>query len=362
MAPAASGTPERLRLTNRSVVVAVVLTGLTIGLLRLFAASTRVLGWLLAASIVAALLHPLVALIARKAPRGLAIAVVVLGTMATVGLMAYSVVDDLRTQADRLEKAAPDAARELERSERFGDFAREFQLVDRVQTFVDELPERLRGGDPASALRSAATRGVAFLATTVLTIFLLVHGHRLVDAGLRQIRDADRRDRVRTVLTGAYGRWHRYMTLTAARAALAGVFTWGVCIEADVPGATLLGLSVAACSVVPLVGVAVGGLPVALLAAPASLNRAGALVGLFVAYQVAEVLLVQRRIEKLSVHVGPVISLVAVMAGLELYGLGGMLGALMISAFAACLAVELAPRDESELLVAVDEVLGGDEP
>lgn len=354
--------PERLRISNRSVVMMVALTGLSVALLRLFAASTRVLGWLLVAMIVAALLHPVVMLAARRLPHALAIFVVVLATAIAVGLIAYSAVDDLRVQADRLQEAAPEAAQKLADSDRFGDFAEQFELVDRVQQFVDELPERLRGGDAATALRSAATRGIAFLATAVLTLFLLVHGPRLVGAGLDQIQDRDRRRRVADVLRAAYGRWYRYLALTTGRAVLAGVFTWAVCREADVPGATLLAISVAVCSLVPTIGVAVGGVPVALLAAPSSLTRAGALLVLFVAYQIAEVLLVQRKLERLSLHVGPVISLVAVMAGLELYGIGGMLCVLMVAVFAAAVAVELAPQPESEMLVALDEVLAGDEP
>jgi hypothetical protein len=92
------------------------------------------------------------------------------------------VVGDVVDEVDELETAVPRAARELERSERFGNTARDIDLADKAEDFVDELPERLRGGNVQDAIRSAATRGVAFLATFVLTIFFLIHGPRLLAA------------------------------------------------------------------------------------------------------------------------------------------------------------------------------------
>src|SRR5690606_815284 len=138
------------------------------------AASTRVIGWVLAAAILAALLHPAVEVLDRRLPRGLALAVVMVAGLSVVGLVSYAVVDEVTSQVNELQDALPRAARRVERSERFGEVARELRFADRAESFVDELPERLRGGEVDEALRSAATRGVAFLATTVLTIFFLL--------------------------------------------------------------------------------------------------------------------------------------------------------------------------------------------
>src|SRR2546428_13739298 len=63
---------ERLRFSTRSVIVAIGLLGATLAGLRLIAASTRVLGWLVAAVAIAAMLQPLVALLGRWIPRPLA--------------------------------------------------------------------------------------------------------------------------------------------------------------------------------------------------------------------------------------------------------------------------------------------------
>jgi putative heme transporter len=355
-----AAAPGNLRLSNRSVVLAVAMLGATLLLLQLLAAADRVLGWMAVAAIGSALLHPLVRRVDRRLPRGAAIAVVFVGTMAAIGLVVFLGVDEVRDQADRLEEAAPDAAAELEQSDRFGEFAREFELRDRVIRFVDELPERLRGGTPTEALRSAATRSVAYLATLVLTLFLLIHGARLVAAGVAQISDPVRRRRVERLLEGSYSRATRYLAFTVARAAVAGVFMWAVAEIADVPGAVLLGLAAAVASLVPMIGVLIGSVPVLLLAAAFSPGRLALAAALVVLYQVGEVLLVQRRLEARSLHVGPVLSLVAAMAGLELYGVGGLFVAFVAVVFVAAAGKELAPREESDLLAAADAVLPGD--
>ncbi len=352
----------RLRYTNRSVALAVLVGAGALGAVRAIGASTRVLGWVVVAAILAGLLHPLVARLDRRMPRGLAVAIVALGTLAVVGGMVYSGVDSVTEESRRLRAAAPRAAAELEESERFGELAREFGLREKVQTFVDELPERLRGGDTASALRSAATRGVAYLATSVLTLFLLVHGKRIAQSALAQIRNEERRVRLTWVLVRAYEDAVRYLALTLLRSTAAGLFTWFVCTRAGVPGATLLGLAAGVFSLVPVMGVLMGGLPVILLTAAFEPDRALAVTLAFVTYQVLEVVFVQRRLERASIHVGPVASFVAMIVGLEAYGIGGMIVALVAVVLVGAVVIELAPSEESDLLAAADVVLAGDEP
>lgn len=341
---AAPGATERLRLTARSAVVAVALFGLTLGLLGLLAASRRVLGWVLAAATIAGLLHPLVNLVGRRVRRGLAVAVVVMATLATVGVVAYRVVDDVRDQTDRLRRAAPAAARRLEDDRgRLAELAREADLSQRTQRFVDEVPERLRGGTPAQALRSAATRGVAYLATFVLSIFFLLHGPDLARAAARQVHDPIRRARLEQVAGAAFRRGFGYARGTIAMALTAGATGYAVASTANVPGAAPLAVWMALWDAVPYVGAVVGALPIVLLAGAGNPERGLTVTAIFVAYQVAEALLVQRRLERRTVRVGPFLSAAGAFAGLELYGLGGALLAMLVVALAVAALDELAP-------------------
>jgi predicted PurR-regulated permease PerM len=365
---ASSGTPSppatlppRLRFTNRSVATVVVIAVGALWALDLLGQGGRVLGWLLVACIGAGLLHPAVTGLARRMPRALALVIVVVVTLGAIGGLVYSGIDDIRTQAERLEEAAPDAARRIERrDDGIGEAATEFELTRRVREFVDDLPERLQGGDAPEALRAAATRGVAFFATAMLTLFLLIHGRRLLDAGLRQIHDVERRRRTSLVVFGGAARAWRYLVLTLARAVLAGAFGLAVASAIDLPGQTILALWVAVWSIVPLVGVAAGSVPTVLLTFTVDPARVPWVVALFVGYQVVEVLVLQRRLERASVHIGPFVTLVAALGGLEAYGIGGMFVAVVLVTLVGAGLAELA--EGGDLAAAVDATLAGDEP
>lgn len=342
---AAPVATERLRLTVRSAVTAVALLGLTLALFGLVAASRRVLGWIAAAAAIAGILHPLVTRVARRFPRGLAVLAVVLTTVVTVGLTAYQVVDDVREQTDRLAESAPEAARRLEQDDGpFADLAREAKLAERTQHFVDEVPQRLRGGTPAQALRSAATRGVAYLATGILSIFFLLHGPKLAAGVARQIRNPNHRARLERVAGAAFTRGFGYARGTLVMALLAGVFGYAVASTADVPGAAPLGLWVALWDAVPYFGAMLGALPIVVLGGVGNPGRGITLALIFVAYELVETFVLQRRLERRMVRIGPFLTSAGAFAGLELYGLGGAVLAVLAVAVTVAALDEVAPE------------------
>jgi predicted PurR-regulated permease PerM len=335
IAPDEGPVTERLRVSSRSILVAVGLVAATIVVLRMVAASTRVIGWLVAAVTIASLLQPLVAALSRWLPRALAVLAVVVVTVGSVGLVGYGVVHTLTKETRVLQRSAPRAASRLEHSKRYGELARNFELAARTRQFVAEVPARLRGGTTAQALRAAATRGVAFLATGVLSLFFLLYGPRLVAGALAQFDDERRRRRLAEVGGRAYRRTVAYASGTVLMAVAAGLFAYLVASVADVPGAAALAVWVGLWDVVPLVGAAIGAVPIVLLALVASGTRA-LVVGLaLVGYQAFEYLVLQRRAERASVHLGPFLTVVGGLAGIEVYGIGGGL----VAVLALCLVV-----------------------
>ena len=314
-----------LRLSPSSVVRAVVMLGLALALMGLVVASARVIGWILAAATLAGLLHPVVGNLSRRIPRGLALALVMLLTIGIAGGVAYAVVDDVTTQLHDLQRAVPKAAKEIERSDRFGKGAREIHLAARAKAFVDELPERLRGGDVPDAVRSAATRGVAFLATGVLTIFFLIHGPRLLEAAIRQLPEGRRAD-VRRIGGAVYRRWWHYVTGSLGMAIMAGLVSYAAASMIDAPGKAPLAMWMVMLDAIPLLGVVLGALPLILLAATtASWQGAVAVAVVMLGWQAFEALFLQRRVEEHSLHIGPFVTVAVAMVGLELYGIGGAL-------------------------------------
>ena len=324
-----------LRLTPSSVLRALVMVAGTILALSVFRAATRPLGWLVVAVIGAALLGPVVTLLQRVVPRGLAVVIALVLAAGVFGAIAYVTVEDLSNELERVQRLAPRAAGELERSDRFGELAREVELRNRVDTFVDELPDRLRGGDTAEAIQSAASRGVSFLITFVLLLFMLATGPKFFEGGLRQIADEERRARLREVAVGAYGRFWRYVAATLGRAVLAGAFSYVVLQVADLPAPVMLAVWVGAWSIVPGVGVVVGSLAVGLIALPESFSSAAWLLVLFVGYQVFDAVVLEKRIDARTLHLGSFGTFVAAALGLEAYGLGGLIVATLLAMFAA---------------------------
>jgi predicted PurR-regulated permease PerM len=314
--------------------------GATLALLGVLAAARRVIGWIIVAGVLAGLLHPLVTRLEAHMRRGLAVLVMMVVVVGSTSAVVYGLIDDVRSETRRLQEAAPQRARQLEESERFGELARDFRLEERTRRFVEEVPERLRGGTPAEALRAAATRGVAFLATGVLTIFFLLHGPGIARAGRDQVRDPARRARLQEVALDVYRRAFGYASANLVMALAAGLFAYAVARSAEVPGPAPLAIWVGLWDLVPVAGLVVGAAPIVGLAAVVSGERALLLVVTFVAYQLVENFLVQRRVEAATLRLGPFLTLAAGLIGLEVSGLAGSL----LFVLAAAIAVAAADR------------------
>lgn len=315
--------------------------GATVSALAVLAASRRVVGWILVAAVVAGLLHPVVTYLERRMRRGLAVLVVMVALLGSAGAVVYNLVDDVAEETRRLQEAAPERARQLERSERFGELATDLRLEERTRRFLEDIPERLRGGTPAEALRAAGSRGVAFLATTVLTVFFLLHGPRLSAAAVGQVADPARRQRLRSVGIAVYRRAFGYASASLAMAVAAGLFAYVVASVADVPGPAPLGFWVGLWDLVPLAGTAVGALPIVALAAVVSAERAAVVALAFLAYQGIENVLVERPVERATLRLGPFLTLAAGMVGLELSGVAGALLCVLAAATLVAAADEL---------------------
>jgi predicted PurR-regulated permease PerM len=337
------GRTAGLRISLRSAFLLVGAIAASALLLRVLSSSQRVIGWMLVAAAVAGLLHPLVVRLDRYIPRGFAVLIVVLVLLGSVGVSGYVLVDDVRDEIARLQEIAPRRAREIERSDRFGEAAREFELARRTRRFVDAIPQRLQGGSGAEVARSAATRGLAFLATFVLSIFLLLQGRRLKDAAIRQIPDPEHRARVTEVVRRVYWRAFGYARGTIGLSLLTAIVAYALARAADVPGPAALAAWAGLWNVVPVFGFFIGVAPIVALAAFSSPTTALVLVGAFVAYEILEGAFLRPRLERHTMRLGRFLTVLAAFGGLELYGIGGALLAILAVAGLVALTEELTP-------------------
>jgi predicted PurR-regulated permease PerM len=126
-------------------------------------------------------------------------------------------------------------------------------------------------------------------------------------------------------------------------AVAAGLFAFAAARAAGVPGPAALGIWVGLWDLVPVGGALVGALPIVGLAAVSSSTDAIWLALLFIAYQLAENIFVERRVEAQTVHVGPFLTLAAGLVGLELAGVPGALLSVLAATIAIAVADEVAP-------------------
>jgi predicted PurR-regulated permease PerM len=188
---------------------------------------------------------------------------------------------------------------------------------------------------------------VAFLATGVLSLFFLTHGPRLVRSATEQIRDPARRLVVVEIGGVAYERTWRYAMGRVLMAAASGLLGYLLAAMADVPGAAVLGLWCALWDLVPLLGFVIGSVPIVVLASVQEGERGVAVALAVIAYQCFEAFVLQRRVERTSIHLGPFLTVLGALLGLELYGLGGALLAVALLAGLVAVAEVMEERREA---------------
>ncbi len=251
-----------MRLTIGPAALAVVFAAIVGALVlrNVLEAGRRPLGWALAAVVAAAALEPVVALASRQMRRGVALVVTVVPLLALVGLVTWASVRDLDAQVQVLQRDIPDVAQQIQDSERFGDAATEFALVDKAEAFAGDLRR------PSSRVGEEARGGASTWALTlILTLFALGWGPRFSEAAQRQVRDRRRRDQITRVVGRAFDHSQVYVDVAVLLALAAGLLAWVAFTLIDLPAPTPLALLVGVASLVPSLGIAVATVPVAVL-------------------------------------------------------------------------------------------------
>ena len=240
-------------------------------------------------------------------------------------MVGYRFVDDLSTEVTRLQTELPEAAADLEQD---SQLLQDFRLSERVDEFVQQLPDQTIG--PADAASTAVTYVVA----GTLTLFLLLYVPRMIDAGFSQIRDERRRRELRRFVLVALANTRRYVLGSLATMFAIGLIVYLMCRLFDLPAPTPLAVVAGMLSALPYFGVALGALPVLLLSA--GLNgweQTVVVTVVIVVLQVGQVQVLKRVIQPRSLYIGPAVMAIVGLIGFDLYGLGGLLFGAAIGVF-----------------------------
>jgi predicted PurR-regulated permease PerM len=308
-----------VRISTRTLVLAVGVVLAVLVLRGAFVAGQRVLGWAFACAVTAVFVAPLASWLGRWIPRVAAVLLTFVVVAVAAGALIFGTFDNLDREVRALQRAAPDATERLEtRDDEIGSAMRDLELSARVENFLHELDQRVGSG--SDALAENALTVPVFFVNMILTIFLLIYGPGIVQGGLSLIADEERRARASAVLFHATVR---------ARRTFAAMLAQGVLIGMSV-GLVAMALSLPAPTVALTAGLESGRAAVAILAAAMVL-------------QAMEALHVRHWVDRWGVEVGPSVVWIVVLIGYTLHGIGMAFFGVAFAVFALAI-IDQVPR------------------
>jgi predicted PurR-regulated permease PerM len=303
------------------------------------------------AAVVALILNPLVSMLERvHLPRGIAVAAVYLGLLATlvIGgfLLANPIADQAKTIQQDLPQLVDDANAHLDDVQRWlDDHNVNLEIKRQGESAVETLSSKLSGasGDIASTatglLESLVTAGFGLILVIVVSIYMLLYGPR-IGAIVRRVlppgdgsRDDDYPTRVQAAVSG-YVRGQLMFSLAMGAGCGVGMYVLGVVgvFPAGKTYALAFALFFALMELIPYVGPILGALPpiiVALFTDPLDVLWVGIF---FVALQQIEGHIVAPQIFGHTLRINPLLVIFALLTGAEIYGILGALLSLPIAA------------------------------
>jgi predicted PurR-regulated permease PerM len=327
---------------------------LPLGLLGLWAlarAAGTVLLILLAASTIALILNPLVKmLVRRRLPRGVAIFLVYVGFFAFIGGLGVVLANPISTQVSRLERDVPQYVRQANRSlaslQRWLDRRGiKVHIQQQGQTALQTLEHNIlkRSSSIVSFSRDLLTQivttGFDFVLIFVLSIYLLIYGDQIGVLVKRIMPPGDGTPEddfpllVQRAVFG-YVRGQMLFSLIMGASAALALYIFGLIgiFPAGQTYAVFFGAFYGLMEFIPYIGPIIGPLPAVLVALFVSPITAVWVILLFVALQQLEGHVVAPQLFRISLRINPILVILSLLIGYQLYGIGGALLALPIAA------------------------------
>jgi predicted PurR-regulated permease PerM len=285
-------------------------------------------------------LSPVVNLLDRRLPRWLAIALVYLLAVALLGGLMFLVLDTLITQVtafagnlpELLKPGTPDHPSIFEQAlQPFGvtedqvDAARD-QIIAWVESNAGQITTQV-----VPFVTGVASAVVDLILVLVLSIYLVIDGPRLV-ASFRASTPTRQRTRTLFILETVQRTVGGYIRGELLMAVLLGILVGGGMFLFGLQYALLLGVLAAFFEFVPILGTLASGAACALVAFATRPWQIGVgVVIYFIAVHIIEGDVIGPRVIGRALGLHPVVAIVALLAGTELFGIWGALFAAPIA-------------------------------
>jgi putative heme transporter len=321
-----------------------------LGLWALARASGPVLLILIAASTIALILNPLVRVLERRrVPRGLAILLLYLAGFAAIGGIGVLLSDPISTQISRFQKDVPhlvhQANHDLANLQSWLDRnGIKVQIQQQGQTALQTLQKNIlkRSGDIVSFSRDLLTQLVTIsfelVLVLVLSVYLLVYGKQIGELARRIMPPGDGTPEddfpllVQRAVFG-YVRGQVLFSLIMGASAAASLWIFGVVgiFPQGQHYALFFGAFYGLMEFIPYIGPIIGPLPAVVVALFNDPISALWVILLFVALQQLEGHFVAPQVFRISLRINPILIILALLIGYQLYGIAGALVALPIA-------------------------------
>ncbi|HEY4409819.1 MAG TPA: AI-2E family transporter [Acidimicrobiia bacterium] len=318
----------------RAILLTVALALLALGFLVVADAASMVAERVLVAGVLACLLRPLTLRLARRMPLGLAAAVTVLVVLIGFAVLTAVEIRDLIAETHRLKAAVPARIEQLRLDLKPDHPVRRFieqaDVEPRIREWLGQLPARIVLGTDSAA--EGASRVTGALLVTVMTMFTITRGAQSVEGAIGLFRHQRVRRALERIVGAAYRGGTGYTLRTLALAVASGIVAAVASQALHVPAPSVLGLWVGLWSLIPVLGLVIGYLPIVGLAAAEERSRGVVALVVLVVWIGLAALARRRWIAAHSVDVSRLLLTLSVMTGLHVGRISGAVVGLFLAA------------------------------
>ncbi len=322
------------------VVVAVLVTAYLVYLLQ------KPISWLVIAAFLAIAVSGPIAVLARRMPRGAAIASVYGMLVAFPILLIVLFVPPLVGQGEDLVNNLPEYAADVTQfvneNETLANLNEDYDITGTLEEEAQKLPAKI--GDATQTLSDIGVglvRSIFALVTIlILSIFMVSGGAKWIEKFLAA-QEPERADRLRRAFEHIASAIGGYVGGALLQATIAGVISFIVLSILGAPFAGALALIMAFGDLIPVVGATIAAVAVGIVLLFVNFPVALIIWVIFaIVYQQVENYVIQPQIQRRAVAVEPIVILIAVLFGSTLFGVVGALLAIPTAA-----SIQIAARE-----------------
>ncbi len=340
--------------TKNVIKIFALATGFTVGVFALMKMYDALI-LVMIAFFIALALNPAVGFLAKYMPkkrRGPAIAIVLVGVIAVVGILLGSIIPPVANETSTFIKTLPDTVNNsFYRNDDVQGFVKKYQLQDNIDTTVSNLKQRATGYGE-QALSGAGTVGNSLIATLtvfVMAVLMLTGGHKFLKQVADKIyRGTALRERHEEIAYKMYQAVTGYVVGQVSVALVASLFALGALFLLRVPYPLPLAGIVFVFGLIPLVGNTLAAIIVVLATLIfKDLTSAFILLAFFILYQQIENATLQPIVQGKTTNLPPLVVFISVILGVALIGpIGGLFAIPAAGCAKVLLADYLAHRDD----------------